>query len=90
MTAKAHGGAERMLHKELLNFGITSREADVLGQLREGLTNKQIAERLFVCEKTIKFHMAKMFKKVGVKSRHQLIVWAARHLGWDESEYIPF
>lgn len=52
---------------------ISPRELEVIALVLQGLSNKQIADKLFVCEKTIKFHMSNIFKKVKVKSRGQLI-----------------
>jgi DNA-binding CsgD family transcriptional regulator/tetratricopeptide (TPR) repeat protein len=47
----------------------TRREAEVLKLLAEGLTNRQIAERLFISEKTVGSHVAHIFEKLGVHSR---------------------
>lgn len=51
----------------------TTRQREVIALVLQGLSNKQIADKLFVCEKTIKFHMCNIFKKAKVKSRAQLI-----------------
>jgi len=44
----------------------------------EGLTNRQIGERLFLSEKTIKNHVARIFAKLGLAQRTQAAVYAAR------------
>ena len=56
--------------------GITAREAEVLGLVAEGLTNVQVAERLFLSPRTVDTHVANLLAKAGVPSRTQLRVWA--------------
>ncbi|MCF6136747.1 response regulator [Pseudalkalibacillus berkeleyi] len=58
---------------------LTDREKDVLICLVEGLSNKQIAERLFISDKTVKIHVSNIFKKLGVKSRSQAIIFAVQN-----------
>lgn len=60
---------------------LTSRELDVLKHVVQGLTNKEIGVKLFITEKTVKYHMTAILKKKGVKSRHQLIYQAASDHG---------
>ena len=48
---------------------LTSRETEVLELLAAGLTNRQIAERLFISEKTVGTHVAHIFEKLDVHSR---------------------
>lgn len=47
----------------------TSREAEVIGLIEEGLSNKEIATRLGIAEKTVKFHASNAFAKLGVHDR---------------------
>jgi DNA-binding NarL/FixJ family response regulator len=49
--------------------GLTAREAEVLELLAEGLTNREIAARLFISVKTVGAHMAHIYDKLGVHSR---------------------
>jgi DNA-binding NarL/FixJ family response regulator len=49
--------------------GLTPREAEVLGLLAEGLTNREIATRLFISQKTVGAHLAHIFAKLDVHSR---------------------
>ena len=56
--------------------GITAREAEVLGLVAEGLTNVQVAERLFLSPRTVDTHVANLLAKAGVPSRTQLRAWA--------------
>ena len=52
---------------------MTIRQKEVVELLKKGLTNKQIADKLFVCEKTIKFHLTNIYKIVGVKSDREYL-----------------
>lgn len=52
---------------------LSNREKEVVDLCRQGLFNKEIADRLFVCEKTVKFHLTNSFRILNVKSRAQLI-----------------
>ena len=57
---------------------LTPREREVLGHLAEGLANKAIAARLGISEHTAKFHVNAILAKLGVDSRAEAIVRAAR------------
>ena len=59
--------------------GITAREAEVLTLIAQGLTNRQIAEQLFVNESTVKTHINHLFAKVGVQDRAQAVTYAYEH-----------
>jgi len=59
--------------------GVTSREVDVLGLLAEGLTNRQIAGRLFLSPRTVDTHVANLLAKTGAADRTQLRAhWSER------------
>jgi two-component system, NarL family, response regulator LiaR len=58
---------------------LTPRETEVLGLLGEGLSNKDLAARLFVSEKTVKTHVSSILAKLGVADRTQAALFAARH-----------
>lgn len=53
----------------LRRLGLTEREAEVLGLLVEGRTNRQIGELLFISEKTVSVHVTNLLRKLGVESR---------------------
>jgi DNA-binding NarL/FixJ family response regulator len=57
---------------------LTPREAEALALLAEGLSNKEIARRLGVAERTAKFHVESILAKLGAESRAEAIVLAAR------------
>ena len=69
-----------MLRNILVKNSLSQREAEVVELVTQGLSNKEIANKLFVTEKTIKFHLTNIYKKMNVKSRAQLIVWCMPHL----------
>lgn len=55
------------------------REREILQALAEGLDNLAIAERLGISERTVRNHMVTLLDKLGVQSRLQAVVVAARH-----------
>ncbi len=73
-----------MLRDVLIQKGLSHREAEVAELVAEGLSNKVVANRLFVTEKTVKFHLTNIYRKMGVKSRAQLIVWCVPHFSFIE------
>jgi DNA-binding NarL/FixJ family response regulator len=54
-------------------FNLSSRELDVLNLMSEGLTNKEIANRLYVSHNTIKSHTSNIYSKLDVERRTQAI-----------------
>lgn len=57
---------------------LTEREREVLGVLGEGLTNKEIAARLFISENTVKNHVHNLLEKLGLHSRTEAALFAVR------------
>ncbi len=81
---------------------LTAQERRILELVAEGLTNKQIGERLFLAEKTVKNYMSNVLSKLGLVSRTQAAVFAsqasrqaltprgsARHDGTDHASCVP-
>ncbi len=58
---------------------LTPRELEVLEALADGLSDKEIAERLYVGVGTVRNHIVSIFAKLGVHSRLQALVFAVRH-----------
>jgi DNA-binding NarL/FixJ family response regulator len=54
---------------------LSSRERDVVGLLAMGMKNRQIAERLFISEVTVRHHLTRIYRKLGVTSRHSLALY---------------
>lgn len=60
---------------------LTPREAELLGLLTEGLSNRELGQRLFISEATVKTHLAHIYSKLGVDSRAAAIATAIRREG---------
>ena len=58
--------------------GLTDQERRILELIGEGLTNRQIGERLFLAEKTVKNYVSALFAKLGMERRAQAAAYAAR------------
>ena len=70
-----------VLNSEALReAGLTPREHEILGLIAEGLSNREIGEKVFVSENTVKTHSARVFEKLGVGRRTQA-VQEGRRLG---------
>jgi DNA-binding NarL/FixJ family response regulator len=59
--------------------GMTAREREVLGLLGTGLPNKAIARQLGISEATVKAHLTRIFRQIGVSDRTQAAIWARDH-----------
>ena len=57
---------------------LTQRESEVLRQMAQGLTNKEIAKMLGISYETVKEHVQHILRKIGVSDRTQAAVWAVR------------
>lgn len=64
--------------KEILNLGISKRELDVLNLMAKGLSNEEIADKLFISLNTVKTHSSNIFLKLDVKRRTQAVDKAKR------------
>lgn len=59
-------------------YSLTQREHDILALLSEGRSNRDIAQHLFLSEKTVKAHLAAIFRKLGVTNRTQAAMMAVQ------------
>jgi len=59
--------------------GLTTREAEVLALLASGLSNAEIAQRLYLSHATVKTHINRIFAKTGVRDRAQAVRYAYQH-----------
>jgi DNA-binding CsgD family transcriptional regulator len=60
-------------------LGVTPRELEILELIAEGLSNREIAEKLFVSENTVKTHSSRVFDKLGARRRTQAVQLGKRH-----------
>jgi DNA-binding NarL/FixJ family response regulator len=83
LTVMSRPLAERLLPApadvEELSEPLTSREREVLELLGRGLSNKLIAQELYISEHTVKFHVSSLYTKLGVNSRAEAVSQGARH-----------
>ena len=69
-----HTGAPFVLDTARLEaFAITPRELEILQLMATGLSNREIAERVFVSENTVKTHLSRVFDKLGARRRTQAV-----------------
>jgi DNA-binding NarL/FixJ family response regulator len=68
---------------------LTPRETSVLVLLARGLSNKEVARKLGISEKTVKSHLTSVFQRIGVTDRTQAAVWAERRGLLRESDSGP-
>ena len=59
--------------KRVQELAITKRELEILGLIANGLSNREIAERLFVSENTVKTHSSRLFDKLNARRRTQAV-----------------
>jgi len=65
--------------KDRRTVELTPRERDVLQLIVSGGSNKQVARKLGISEKTVKGHLTKLFQRIGVADRTQAALWAERN-----------
>ena len=69
---------------------LTPREEEILRLVLAGQTNKAIAATILISEKTVEFHLAHIYTKIGVRTRTLAGVWAIQHgIGITETREIP-
>jgi DNA-binding NarL/FixJ family response regulator len=68
---------------------LTAREEQVVALVADGLSNREVARELLLSEHTVKKYMFRIFEKVGVSSRVELVLYAVKHGGTRDAEWIP-
>jgi DNA-binding CsgD family transcriptional regulator len=58
---------------------VTKRQGMIIDEVFKGISNKDIAANLGIVENTVKFHLTKIFKIFGVKTRQQLLAYAYKY-----------
>ncbi len=58
---------------------LSNREREIVALVAQGFKNKEIAERMFIGEQTVKNHLHNVFDKLGVSDRLELALYAIRH-----------
>ena len=69
---------------------LTPRETEILQLVLAGRTNKAIAAEICISEKTVEFHLNKIYTKIGMRTRMLAGMWAMQHgMGTTETREIP-
>jgi DNA-binding NarL/FixJ family response regulator len=63
----------------VLGIKLTPRELEILEQVKAGSTNMKISQEMGIAKRTVQQHLSNIFKKLGVNSRVELIVWVQQH-----------
>ena len=64
--------SKKFLRKDLLKKNLSKREIEVVMLVLEGSTNREVAHNLCVAEKTVKFHLTNVYKKLNISRRSQI------------------
>ncbi len=79
--------SRKIMSREKNANQLTDRELEILHLLAEGWNNKQIAGKLKLTVRTIKFHTGNIYNRIDVRSRSEAIVWAWKH---NEIQNLPY
>ena len=72
-------GHDRPFERLGLDVGLTSRETEVLGLITQGLTNSEIADRLYLSINSVKTYVRSAYRRIGVTTRSQAVAWCIQH-----------
>jgi ATP/maltotriose-dependent transcriptional regulator MalT len=73
VVSKPAANEFKLDEQRMAQLDITPRELEILGLIAAGLSNREIAARLFVSESTVKTHSSRVFDKLGAKRRTQAV-----------------
>lgn len=79
LVSVARGGAERWGSPDTEGPHLTKRELEILRLVAEGHSNVRIAQRLWVTDQTVKFHLSNIYRKLNVANRTEASRWAQLH-----------
>ncbi len=77
VDAQDNKAVEPSIPKELV--GLTDREREVLDLIASGLTNREIAQKMVISEKTVKTHVSNLLDKLDLEDRTRAAIWALKH-----------
>jgi DNA-binding CsgD family transcriptional regulator len=63
------------LQEIFMEQGFNQREAEVIEWVTKGLDNKEIGEKLFIVPNGVKWHLTKIYKRLSIRDRTQLVIW---------------
>ena len=69
---------EKYHHRERVLVGLSTREREIIPHLVDGHNDAQISQILGISERTVRHHVSRLSKKLGLKSRSDLVLWAVR------------
>lgn len=55
--------------------GLSMREAQIAVVVCTGLKNKEVGDKLFICEKTVRYHLTNIYKKIPPRNKTEMILW---------------
>lgn len=88
IDAVTHVPGLRMMDSEAMPL-LTPREEQVVALAADGLSNRDIARELRLSEHTVKKYMFRIFEKIGVSNRVELVLYAVNHAQSRQAEWIP-
>lgn len=85
VAARALAELARPMDREARTIdALSEREREVVELLAQGLTNKDVAQRLFLSVRTVEAHLRNVYDKLGVRSRTEAVLWAIKQQGEGE------
>lgn len=72
---------QKLKIKERSLEALSKKENEVVNLLLQGLDDREISDKLFISDKTVRNHISNILQKVGLKNRTQLVLWALQQIG---------